>query len=64
MHGFCKEFVPKEDSQVQKILATREDIFPDYTSDGFKDAFRDSFCIEREITIPGTKRTVYFMKGT
>jgi len=48
LHGFCKEFVPKEDSQVQKILATREDIFPDYTSDGFKDAFRDSFCIERE----------------
>jgi len=25
------EFVPKSDSQVQRLLATKEDIFPDYT---------------------------------
>ena len=27
------EFVPKSDSQVKKLLASREDIFPDYTRD-------------------------------
>jgi ribosomal protein L11 methylase PrmA len=62
-NGLIIEFVPKEDSQVQKLLATREDIFPDYNLDGFKNAFRHNFFIEREITIPGTKRTIYFMKG-
>ena len=33
------EFVPKEDSQVQRLLATREDIFDDYTPAGFEAAF-------------------------
>ncbi len=33
------EFVPKSDSQVRKLLASREDIFPDYTREGFEAAF-------------------------
>ena len=35
------EFVPKEDSQVQVLLASREDIFPDYNQQGFEAAFAD-----------------------
>ncbi|MDO9302434.1 MAG: class I SAM-dependent methyltransferase, partial [Anaerolineales bacterium] len=30
------EFVPKSDSQVQKLLTSREDIFPSYTREGFE----------------------------
>ena len=33
------EFVPKSDSQVQKLLISREDIFPNYTREGFEAAF-------------------------
>jgi hypothetical protein len=30
------EFVPKGDSQVERLLRTREDIFPDYTEHDFE----------------------------
>jgi hypothetical protein len=33
------EFVPKDDSQVQRLLATRQDVFGDYNIDGFQRAF-------------------------
>ena len=39
------EFVPKSDSQVKKMLATREDVFPDYHVDGFEAAFAGRFSI-------------------
>ena len=42
------EFVPKSDSQVQKLLVSREDIFPNYTREGFEAAFRQRFRIARE----------------
>ncbi len=32
------EFVPKEDPMVRRLLATRRDVFPDYTLDGFRAA--------------------------
>lgn len=54
------EFVPKEDSQVRKLLATREDIFPGYTEAGFEAALATHFAIERKAAIPGTARTLYF----
>ena len=53
------EFVPKEDSQVRKLLATREDIFPGYTEAGFERALGTRFAIERKAAIPGTARTLY-----
>jgi hypothetical protein len=56
------EFIPKEDSQVQKLLATRKDIFPAYTYHGFKEAFEKKFIINETIHIPNTKRTLYCMK--
>lgn len=66
--GLCKslviEFVPKEDSQVKKLLSTREDIFPDYNRDGFEKAFREHFAIEKMKPIENSKRTLYLMKKT
>ena len=55
------EFVPKEDSQVQKLLATREDIFPNYTTEGFEDAFSNFFTIKNKSGIKGSKRILYLM---
>ncbi|MBN1586580.1 MAG: SAM-dependent methyltransferase [Candidatus Omnitrophica bacterium] len=56
------EFVPKEDSQVQRLLASREDIFPLYTQAGFEAAFGRYFENLRVESIPGTSRTLYSMK--
>lgn len=56
------EFVPKEDSQVQKLLATRADIFPNYTKKGFEAAFATRFELVKQKSIPQTKRTLYLYK--
>jgi ribosomal protein L11 methylase PrmA len=53
------EFVSKQDSQVRKLLATREDIFPDYDEAGFERALGARFTIVRKMPIPGTVRTLY-----
>ena len=57
------EFVPKEDSQVQRLLASRRDIFDDYTSEGFEAAFGRHFEIQREAPIEGSARTLYSMRS-
>jgi hypothetical protein len=56
------EFVPKEDSQVQRLLATREDIFPDYNPAGFEAAFGQVYTIVRSEGIPGSRRTLYLLE--
>lgn len=56
------EWVPKEDSQVRKLLATREDVFPGYTREGFEAAFKDHFSVVRAADIPGTVRTLYLLR--
>lgn len=56
------EFVPKGDSQVDILLATRQDIFPNYTEEGFERAFKTKFKITKKTKIKGTKRTLYLMK--
>lgn len=56
------EFVPKSDSQVQRLLATREDIFPDYTQDGFELAFAPYFAIQTAAPIQDSNRVLYLMK--
>jgi len=69
--GFCKdigknliiEFVPKDDSKVQKLLATREDIFTKYTQEDFEKEFSKLFKIVKKTTIPQSKRTLYLMKS-
>jgi hypothetical protein len=56
------EFVPKEDSQVRRMLSSREDVFPSYTQPGFEAAFSSAFQILRQEAIPGTERTLYLMR--
>lgn len=56
------EFIPKEDSQVQRLLMTREDIFPSYNKDGFEEAFRVYFNIHECRPIEGSKRILYLME--
>lgn len=56
------EFVPKSDSQVQRLLSTREDIFVDYTQRVFKREFRKYFKIENSVKIKGSERILYLMK--
>ncbi|OQY58529.1 MAG: SAM-dependent methyltransferase [Desulfobacteraceae bacterium 4572_88] len=56
------EFVPKEDSQVQRLLFSREDVFPNYTQEAFEDAFKVCFTIRDRVKIPNTQRTLYLMK--
>ncbi len=55
------EFVPKTDSQVQRLLATREDIFPDYTQEGFEREFGRCFELRDSAAIPASHRTLHLM---
>jgi len=63
--GICRtliiEFVPKSDSQVQRLLATREDIFPGYTKAGFEQAFSSRFAILASSPVKDSERTIYLM---
>ena len=56
------EFVPKSDSQVQRLLANRADIFPDYQSAAYEQIFEERFVIQARVPIPGTERTLYLMQ--
>jgi hypothetical protein len=56
------EFVPKRDSQVRRLLASRADIFPTYTEEGFEAAFSGRFTIAASEKIAGTERTLYLMR--
>jgi ribosomal protein L11 methylase PrmA len=55
------EFVPKSDSQVQRMLRSRPDIFPSYTREGFEAAFLKSFAIEAVEPVSGSERVLYLM---
>ena len=56
------EFVPKSDPKVKILLATREDIFPDYTQEGFEEAFSNAFEILDAHPVKGSERTIYLMR--
>ena len=56
------EFVPKTDSQVQRLLASREDIFPGYTLEGFEQAFRRTHKIRSSDRIEGSERILFWME--
>jgi hypothetical protein len=57
------EFVPKTDSQVKRLLASREDIFPNYTRDGFEAAFREKFKIYEAVNVNESERVLYLMEA-
>jgi hypothetical protein len=56
------EFVPKSDSKVKTLLASRPDIFPNYTEKGFKTAFEKFFTITYTKKVKDSERTIYLMK--
>jgi ribosomal protein L11 methylase PrmA len=56
------EFVPKDDSQVQRLLRTRKDIFFYYTQELFELGFQEYFSILKREKILDTKRTLYLME--
>jgi hypothetical protein len=57
------EFIPKEDSQVQKMLAMRKDIFPGYTQAGFEKAFGAGFEILASAPVEASNRRIYLMRA-
>ncbi len=57
------EFVPKGDSQVDKLLRSREDIFPDYTREGFERAFGDLFATRDAIDVRESRRRMYLLES-
>jgi hypothetical protein len=56
------EFVPKEDSQVKRLLASREDIFPHYDIIHFEQAFMQHYSVVDKQEIDGTRRTLFVME--
>ena len=56
------EFVPKSDPKVQRLLATREDVFPDYARDGFESAFARHFETLEVAQLRGSERVLYRMR--
>jgi len=66
LSGICRtliiEFVPKSDSQVQRLLATREDVFPNYVREAFERDFSRRFAILDSQPLQGSERTVYLME--
>lgn len=56
------EFVPKSDSQVKRLLFSREDIFDHYTKDDFEENFKLHFELVKNEQIQGTERFLYLFK--
>jgi len=56
------EFVPKSDSQVIKLLSTRDDIFDEYTEQNFVKEFEKEFLIKNSIKLQGSERTLYILE--
>ncbi|MDR2739731.1 MAG: hypothetical protein LBB68_07875, partial [Treponema sp.] len=56
------EFVPKTDSQVQRLLKTRVDIFQDYTEECFERALGVHFELLCKKQIGNTERTLYLFR--
>lgn len=57
------EFVPKLDSQVKRLLSSREDIFDHYTKEDFEENFKSFFEIVKSEPILGTERVLYLFKS-
>jgi ribosomal protein L11 methylase PrmA len=52
------EFVPLEDSQVRRLLAARENVFPEYHLQGCLEAFSRHFTLESRHAIRESSRTL------
>ncbi len=56
------EFVPKSDSQTQKLLASRLDIFDQYVLVEFERCFEKRFFIREKVAIKGSERYLYLLE--
>jgi hypothetical protein len=67
LRSLCKhliiEFIPKEDSQVKKLLATREDVFPHYTRENFESVFSRYFHLVESRGLAESHRLLYLMRA-
>ena len=57
------EFVPKQDPQVKRLLANREDIFGRYDRQGFEQDFARHFRIIDVRPLPDSDRCMYLMEA-
>jgi len=57
------EWVPKDDPLVQRLLATREDVFDDYSTSGFESAFDEYFTIQDRFPLEESARSIYVMQA-
>jgi len=55
------EFCAKSDSQVQKLLRSRTDIFSEYTQLGFEKAFGQWYTIKESSAVRDSERWLYLM---
>ena len=56
------EFIPKTDSQVKRLLLTREDIFVDYNQQNFENEFKKFFSIYESKKLNNSERTLYLFE--
>lgn len=56
------EFVSKSDSQVKKLLASRQDMFNEYHREGFEQAFKEYFAIREKAAVQDSERWLYLME--
>ena len=56
------EFVPKDDSQVKRLLSSREDVFPDYDIGSFELEFTSYYQIIKRVPVEDSYRTLFLMK--
>ena len=55
------EFVPKNDSQVQRLLVVRKDVFDAYTIGAFEAEFGRYFVIDQKVLVEDSSRVIYLM---
>jgi hypothetical protein len=56
------EFVPKDDPMVVGMLATRRDVFPNYSVGGFRAAAKDLFEIVEEVPLRSSTRVMFLLR--
>ena len=55
------EYIPKDDPQVQRLLASRKDIFDEYSQTYFEQSFSQLYEIRGKYGLPGSQRVIYLM---
>lgn len=56
------EYIEKEDSQIQKMLLNREDIFNDYNLENFENIFSEEYEILQKDKVGSSNRYLYLMR--